>query len=220
MPCCCKETPASCGGLPSISAPHRTPSKTPPAPRREQVSISRGMAGSPPGFPKGERSLGDTTTATRSSFVASAGAEGDEDEDGCHEWDRVGALHRAEPRERDWGQLIHMQGRLRQLKRILRLFGARAVFAPESQPLSCFFPAHVLQILRSEGNVLLLQTRRGEQLRLRSGFGAEMFRRGEFGTGSALAPTLRVPATCSILLSRHQQASLPSQSRAGRSQSL
>lgn len=153
-------------------------------------------------------------------FVASAGAEGDEDEDGCHERDRAGALHRAEPRERDRDQLIHVQGRHRQLKRILRLFGARAVFAPERQPLSCFFPPHILQILRSEGNALLLQTRRGEQLRLRSGFGAERFRRGEFGTGSALAPTLRVPATCSILLSHHQQASLPSQSRAGRSQSL
>ena len=163
----------------------------------------------------------------RAGFEASTGVEGDEDEDECHQRDRAGAPHRAEPRERGQGQLIRVRGRRRQLKRILRHFGGRAVFASERQPLSCFFPPpYVLQILRSEDNALLLQARTGEKLRLRGWFGAARIRpaqrfpsrRGEFGTGSALEPP-KVPATRSIPLSPRQQASLPSQFRAGRSQS-
>lgn len=62
------------------------------------------MAGgwSLPGFPRGESSLGSTTTPPPpgAGFKVSTGAEGDEAEDGCHEWGRVGSLHTAEPRER------------------------------------------------------------------------------------------------------------------------
>lgn len=98
----------------------------------------------------------ETPLSPWTGFEASARVEGDEN--GCHKQGREGALRSAKSCEPGQEWLICVQGRHRQLKRILRHFGARAGFASERQPLSCYFPPfHLLQTLRSVDNVVLLR---------------------------------------------------------------
>lgn len=163
VPCCHGEIPASCcGPLAPLLPTSRPPSPCSSPGAEERTGFHQLGSG------RGDSRLGSTTTACDRVLVSTGVEEDeDEDEDGCLKWGRAGFLRRGEPHEAGQGpgQLTHVRGRHRQLRRALRHFGARDGFA--SAFLLFTSPAS-----SAEDNALPLWVCTQEQLRLRGGFGS------------------------------------------------